>query len=683
MNNLFPSMPNRRMILISLSFIICHLSFSVAHAQVGTWRAYMSYYEPQQIVKGGDLLFVRASNSLYSYNLNDQSITTYDKVTTLNDTQVNLIAWNNTTRKLIIVYANSNIDLMDAEGHVTNISSLYSKSMTQDKTVNSIFINDVYAYLATGFGVVKVNMQRAEIAESYILNRSIVAVGTDGSTLYAKDASGTVMAGSQRDNLIDFHNWAATDTYSDELFAQDQSDWNEYHDLVNTLLPGGPKSNHFGFMTYQNGRLYTSSGGSSAGNIQLLQNGEWTFYQDTDMTAVSGLTSYSNVVAIAIDPNNRDHVFAAARNGLYEFQDGKLISHYDRRNSPIDWYKADRPEYQMVTGVVCDDDNNVWCVNSQSLTHALMKMDMSSKEWTAAELPELMALEMNGHDNSLGNMVNMYFDRQGYLWFINDHYDLDSFWCIDPKTMQIVNSFKTFVNQDGTTIADYRPHCLAEDLEGNIWIGTKVGPFMLEHGNLYTRDTYLTQVKVPRNDGTNFADYLLSGANISCMAVDGGGRKWFGTSGSGVYLISSDNMTQLQNFTTANSPLLSDNIVSITIDNQTGEVFFGTENGLCSYMSDATEAAIEMVKDDVYAYPNPVTSAYNGLISVVGLSMNADVKILTASGQLVAQGRSNGGTFTWDGRDRQGRRVASGVYMVATATSDGKKGVVCKIAVIN
>ena len=89
-----------------------------------------------------------------------------------------------------------------------------------------------------------------------------------------------------------------------------------------------------------------------------------------------------------------------------------------------------------------------------------------------------------------------------------------------------------------------------------------------------------------------------------------------------------------------------------------------------------------MVKDNVYAYPNPVASGYNGLITVVGLSLNADVKIVSTSGKLIAEGRSNGGTFTWDGRDRSGRRVASGIYMVVTATSDGKKGTVCKIAVI-
>lgn len=99
-------------------------------------------------------------------------------------------------------------------------------------------------------------------------------------------------------------------------------------------------------------------------------------------------------------------------------------------------------------------------------------------------------------------------------------------------------------------------------------------------------------------------------------------------------------------------------------------------------MSDATTAVEKMEKDDVFAFPNPVPSGYNGLITVRGLSMNADVKILTISGKLVAQGRSNGGTFTWNGRDLSGNRVASGVYMIATATNDGKKGVVAKVAIV-
>jgi hypothetical protein len=166
------------------------------------------------------------------------------------------------------------------------------------------------------------------------------------------------------------------------------------------------------------------------------------------------------------------------------------------------------------------------------------------------------------------------------------------------------------------------------------------------------------------------------------MAVDGGGRKWFGTNGLGAYLISEDNYSEIHHFTVSNSDIISNNVQSIAIDQQTGEVFFGTDKGLCSYMSDATEPNEEMNKDNVYAYPNPVRPDYTGLITVTGLSYDADVKIVTSNGVLVAQGRSNGGMFTWDGTDLKGKRVVSGVYFVQTATQDGSSGTVCKIAIV-
>ena len=246
-----------------------------------------------------------------------------------------------------------------------------------------------------------------------------------------------------------------------------------------------------------------------------------------------------------------------------------------------------------------------------------------------------------------------------------------------------VKVFMSFVNQDGRSLnIEEGVRCAAEDVNGNIWIGTSVGPLLLEKTQFDEPNPVFTQVKVPRNDGTNYADYLLDNVDITCLAIDAGNRKWFGTKQNGVYLISDDNLTQLAHFTAENSPLLSNHIESIAINEQTGEVFFGTEKGLCSYMSGITQTNDEMNKDNVYAYPNPVRPDYTGLISVVGLSYNAEVKITTASGRLVAEGRSNGGTFTWDGCDQSGKRVASGVYMVNTSTAEGKKGTVCKIAVV-
>jgi len=671
--------------LLKWFLLLCLFAFLPSKAQIGTWRAYMSYYEPQQIVKASNSLFVRASNDLYQYNLTDHSITTYDKITGLNDSYITHIAWNQEAKQLIIVYKNTNIDLLSLEGEVFNISSLYTKSMTQDKTINNIYINGVYAYLCTGFGLVKINMQRGEISESYILDKNIVAVGISGTDIYIKSDKGTVLTGKTTTNLIDPHNWTSTTSYPTDIFTADNSDWNEYHELVATLDPGGPKYNYFSFMTFKHNRLYTCGGGyvpviatelNRPGTVQVLNNNEWTIMQD-NLKELTGW-DYVDVECVEPDPNDPMHIFAGGRTGLYEFQDGNFVTAHNLDNSPLQTATTSNTyAYVLIEGMCYDNDGSLWCFNSSTRKKGNLFEYTKDKQWIDHSKEELV----NG-SKSIKGMRYPFQDSRGYIWFINCHFEVPSFYCYDPVKDEIIHSFKSLTNQDGSITSDYRCYSITEDLEGNIWVGTSVGPFMIESANVGVDDSYVTQVKVPRNDGTNYADYLLAGANIHNIVIDGGGRKWFGTQGSGIYLISADNMTELAHFTAENSPLLSNNIESLAINNETGELFIGTDVGLCSYITDATAASIEMVKDNVYAYPNPVVSGYDGLITIVGLSLDADIKIMSTSGQLVAEGRSNGGTFTWNGKDRSGKRVASGVYMVAAATSDGKKGTVCKIAII-
>ena len=195
-------------------------------------------------------------------------------------------------------------------------------------------------------------------------------------------------------------------------------------------------------------------------------------------------------------------------------------------------------------------------------------------------------------------------------------------------------------------------------------------------------EKHFVQFKIPRNDGTNSADYLLNEVHITHIAIDGANRKWMGTLNDGAYLISADNLQQVQHFTSANSALSSNVLNCIAINPTTGEVFFATDNGLCSYQGDATEP---QTGDDrqAYAYPNPVEPGYKGLIRIVNLSPNAYIKIVSPNGTLVKEGRSNGGMFTWDATDLRGQRVVSGVYVVLEATVEGKSGVACKVAVVN
>lgn len=654
-------------------------------AQVGTWKNYLSYHHIQQIYASGDDIFVRASNGLYLYNKKDQSITTFDKTNGLSDTNIKLIGWNKQANRLIAVYQNSNIDLVETNGNITNISSLYAKTMTEDKSVNHIYINGQFAYLSTGFGIVKVNMQKAEITETYHLGKNITATSIKNNTIYAKIDDSAVISAPTASNLLDPGNWTPTDDYPYDTFIFDQKDWENYYDLILTLNPGGPKYNLFGFMRFINGKLITCDNNTSDvvnAAIQVLKDNEWESFETETVYDKIGRT-FINVYAVDVDPLDDTHYFAGARAGLFEFKNGKFVNHYNSNNSPIESYNGKSLNHQMVTGVKYDKSGDLWLLNSSAPTKSIIKYTKSG-EFVTYDVPQVMKLDGNGYTNkSNGELANIIFDSKGYMWFVNNNwyrpaayrYDMNNNTCIE---------YYHFINQDGTEInTTYGVRCVSEDKEGNMWFGTDLGPILLEKSQIEASNPVYTQVKVPRNDGTNYADYLLNKIDISAIAIDAGNRKWMGTNGDGVYLISADNLTQLQHFTTENSCLLSNIVKSIAINEKTGEVFFGTDDGLCSYLSDATDINPEMTEDNVWAYPNPVTPDYNGLITVVGLSFNADVKILSSNGTLIAEGRSNGGSFTWDGKDKNGNRVASGIYMVATATNDGKKGTVCKIAILN
>ena len=169
---------------------------------------------------------------------------------------------------------------------------------------------------------------------------------------------------------------------------------------------------------------------------------------------------------------------------------------------------------------------------------------------------------------------------------------------------------------------------------------------------------------------------------VTCVAVDGANRKWIGTGGDGLYLISADGQQTLQRFTKSNSPLISDNINDIEINGETGEVFFSTDQGLCSFISDAVDPQSELDKNNLKVYPNPLRPEDRRLIRVTGLAFNTNVKIANAAGKLVYEGTSNGGEFTWNCRTTAGKQVASGIYYILATDENGKKGASAKVLIV-
>ena len=661
-------------ILILLSFLLLQVTSYRAIAAIGDWKAYMAYSEVQELEQAGNLIFVQASNNLYVYNQNDQSIQTFSKMDYLSDCGIQHIAYNKAAKRLLIFYSNANMDLMNISNYdVQNLSDYYSASTTGEKTVNDIYMYGKYAYMSNGFGIIKVNVADGEISDTYNLGFKVNWCEIKDSHIYAYSQTNGQYRALLTSNLLDKNNWSKVGGY----VAKKQEDKSALKQIISTLQPGGPKYNNFYGMRFVNNLLYTCGGlwghlidAGRPGTIQLLDKGNWTIYDDS-IAAKTGI-KYVDVNSVDVDPLDPNHVFAGAKSGLYEFQNGKFIKHYNSENSLITSFNNTSKNYQLITSVKFDTDGNLWMLNSQSPSNQSLIEYTKDGKWVSHHKPELY---------NLGSLECLMQDSRGLLWFVNNHHELPSIYCYQASTDQL-NKYSSFVNEDGATLSPVFVRYVTEDKNQDIWIGTNIGPLLLYKKDITSDTPIFTQVKVPRNDGTNYADYLLSGVDISCIAIDGSNRKWFGTNGNGIYVISNDCLTQIYHFTTNNSNLLSNNIEAIAINEQTGEVFAGTDKGLCSYMSDASSPNNEMTKDNVWAYPNPVKPDYTGLITITGLSFDADIKIVTTNGILVNQGRSNGGTYTWNGKDLKGQKVASGIYMVETATSDGSKGTVCKIAIV-
>ena len=194
---------------------------------------------------------------------------------------------------------------------------------------------------------------------------------------------------------------------------------------------------------------------------------------------------------------------------------------------------------------------------------------------------------------------------------------------------------------------------------------------------------------IPRNDGSGLGDYLLDNEQINAIAVDGANRLWVGTATSGIYLLNpigaiddvGYTVETIAHFTTDNSIMPTDEVISIAIQESTGEVFIGTGGGLVSYMSDATK--LEETFENLYAYPNPAHPTYHGYITIKGMMENSEVRIVDAGGNLVKTLHSTGGSAVWDGTNANGQRVVSGVYTALCNTTTDKGHGEVKILIMN
>lgn len=685
---------------ITLLITILFMTLPLSAIDKGSWEIYTSYNDITEIEPAGNQVFALASNGLFSYHIKNGSVTTYDKANTLSDFDINHIAWNKNTKKLVITYTNGNIDLLDANGNVVNVPDLYLKSMTDNKQINHINISGANVYLSLSFGIIKLDTKEGKILDTYKLGFNINYSYIEDNCLYAASKEAGLYRGVLKNNLIDKNNWEKAGNFKEQTMNSTNvyDTTNKYwwtvkegkltYYTLNTdkekiyqtegIIPDGPASNNFYRLYINKNKLYAVAGAwsqekdcNNMGEVHVWNGEKWEEFEQPSDASLGHL--YRDLLCLDFDPSKEGHIMVGSKAGLYEFQDGKFIKCYNKDNTSVITSPLGN-NYTIISSVKYDATGKLWLLNSLG-DNSILSFDQTTQEWKHYPHSEIGS---NDRYNLTGLIIGK---NNGNIWFVNNYYEKNRLYKYNYNTDELTMYGPTFTNEDGRDITPIYVHCLAEDRNGNIWIGTTSGPLYLSLSDIKNGTDIFTQHKVPRNDNTNYADYLLDNSNIRCIAVDGANQKWFGTD-NGVYLISDDCNTQIYHFNTENSPLISNTIHSIAINNNAGKVYFATDKGLCSFNNGIVSPNAEMTKDNVYAYPNPVKPDYTGKINIVGLSFNADIKIVSTNGTLINEGRSAGGSYTWDGCDQNGKKVASGIYMVETATESGEKGVVCKIAII-
>lgn len=764
----------KKYIYIFLAFCFCNLSILKSQS-IGEWKVYMSYHDATKTVPANDLVYVLSDGSLYSYNIDDTSIQTYDKTNYLSDVAIADMAYIKNCHTLLLVYENSNIDLLINDEETFNITDFMNKTMQEDKTLNNIYVHNEYAYLSTNFGIVVVNANKKEITNTYNFGFPVRHCTIAGNTIYAATDNG-IYEGNMTDNLLDQNNWhffnemtfshiiyfdnhligigsdaiylynndtrqfenfykgnyLYCSTNENKLMIGDSfklvvyensiekmnvryfsdntinymtcennmywssngasglngyklNDNGQLEKVVSSIIPNSPRRNLDSYLIYTD-KLLIAGGGIwfdryfNPGTImQLTDSGEWEIF-DENIESKSGFP-FLDINYIAQDPSNPNHIFAsAAGEGVYEFNDKQFVKLYNIDNSPLEAVASveNKHIYTRIAGLRYDKDGNLWILNSmaEKASIKILKPDNTWIQLSHKEFLKQMTLR------------NLIFDQRGWAWVVSARTGAGIFCLNTNNTLENTNDdesvfWQTFVSQNGEVITPYNVYCAVEDLDGAIWIGTSSGPLVINNPANIFESNSCTKIIVPRNDGSNLGDYLLEHETVKDICIDGANRKWIGTETNGIYLISEDGMETIHHFTTENSPLVSNNILSIAINPNSGEVYIGTDKGLVAYRSDATSGVTKFNDDIVQAYPNPVPSYYNGTIAITGLMRNSNVKIVDISGKLVYAGTSTGGQFTWDGRNANGSRVPSGIYLVLATDASGKEGVATKIAIVN
>ena len=440
----------------------------------------------------------------------------------------------------------------------------------------------------------------------------------------------------------------------------------------------GPYNNNFYAMDWQNNTLAIASGrllgklpSFSSNGIHVFRDEAWDFKNIQSVPQWQDQNIW-DFIDISVNPNDPlEYAVASYSEKPLTIFSSDTVEVFDDTNSSLSFTGISNG-WSLASDVCFDTQDNLWVLNGY--TEQPLNVRQQDGSW------------MNFDCGSSARNIyttKMIIDFNDNIWFASEDHGMFGYnhnnTIDEPNDDESVH-ISTGINSGNLPSSNVT--ALAADFDGEIWVGTDAGFAILYNasntfdGNPGDYDVQRVKVTFEGN-----VEYVLGNTHITDIEVDGGNRKWIATANAGILLLSADGSEILEQHTTDNSPLVSNNIFDLKLDQNSGELFIITDNGLISYRSDAS------YEDPTYetynVFPNPVRPNYSGPVTIQGIRYNSDVKITDAAGNLVYKTTSNGGTAAWNCRALNGQRVASGVYYIWTATNVGKDKKVGKVLIMN
>lgn len=437
------------------------------------------------------------------------------------------------------------------------------------------------------------------------------------------------------------------------------------------ILPEGPLFNNPFAIDVTPGQIWVAFGDITVNfnPFPLTFKGISNFEEEIGWTNIpdESLFGASDLVHVKINPINPNEVyFSSFQQGLLKVVDKVPQILYNQDNSPLDVPPNLPGAGIRIFGADFDRDNNLWFTQSR-IKEGLIRLTPTG-QFQSIDIEDII-----DNENELA-LAKVAISREGFIFFASAENGLIGY---NPRD----NSFNRIQAGFGSgNLPSVNVRALAFDASNRLWIGTlsglrvlfNVSGFFEGGNNIDAQEIIILEDGVPQE--------LLFQQSITDIVVDGSNNKWIGTATSGVFYLSPNGQETLLRFTKENSPLPSNNIQDIAIDNNTGRVYFATLNGLVAF--EGTSTAPRDNLENVYAFPNPVRPGFTGNVTIDGLTANANVKITDIEGNLVFETTSQGGSVQWDTSAFGKYKVASGVYMVLITTQDALETKIAKIMVI-